>query len=89
MMPRSGKFGWYAAGFACYGTAVLLSQVRFREEREFPEKFGELASEEHGHESAADAADEFFGVREQANLLGWLFLALGFLFSLRGALRSR
>lgn len=88
MRAPSGKFGWYAAAFACYGTAILLSQVKFKEEREFPAKFGELASEEHGHESAADAADEFFGVREQASRLGWLLIALGLLFSLRGSLRS-
>jgi hypothetical protein len=40
----------------------MLSQVCFKEEREFPERVGELASKEHGHERAADAADEFVGV---------------------------
>jgi hypothetical protein len=87
-MSRSGKFGWYAAAGACFGTAVLLSQVRFKEEREFPQMFSELAGEEHGHERAGDAADEFFGGRELAILLQWLFYTLGFLFALRGILRS-
>lgn len=72
---------------ACFGAAVLLSQVRDKEEREFPEQFGELAGEEHGHETAADAADEFFGVRELANRLQWLFFALGVLLVLRGLSR--
>jgi hypothetical protein len=87
-MSRSGRFGWYAAAGACFGTAILLSQVRFKTEREFPQRFGDLAGEEHGHERAADAADEFFGVREFANRLQWLLYALGIVFAVRGILRS-
>lgn len=86
-MSARGKLGWFAASAASFAVAVLLSQIRFKEEREFPSKFSELASEEHGHETAADAADTFFGARETANRLQWLFFALGVLVMARGIFR--
>lgn len=85
----SRRIGWYVGAGACLGTSVLLSQARFNEEREFPEAFGELASEEHGHEKGLEAATEFFGVREQARRLMWLFFGLGGLLALRGQFSSR
>jgi hypothetical protein len=85
----SRRIGWYVGAGACLGTSILLSQVRFKEEREFPGAFGELESEEHGHEKGLEAATEFFGVREQARRLMSLFLGLGVLLALRGQFSSR
>lgn len=83
-MTRKGSF--VVSGLS-FGAAILLSQLRFGEERRFPEEFGELAGEEHGQEVAGDRADAFFEGRELVGRLSWLLFALGALFLLRGTLR--
>ncbi len=80
------RTGWYVGGAASFGTAVLFSQLRFNEERQFPIELGELADQEHGHEVASDATEEFFEGRNLMGRLTWLFYILGVICTFRGLL---
>ncbi|HZB79329.1 MAG TPA: hypothetical protein VE522_05750 [Actinomycetota bacterium] len=68
---------------------VVLSQVRYTKERDFPTAFGEGTAEEHGHEKCLDAATDFFEGRKVAGLLQWLAFVLGFIYLVRGVTAGR
>ncbi len=79
--------GAVVASVASFGAALVLSQLRYHDERRFPPQFGEAASEEQGHEVARDQVEEFFEGRELAGRLTWLFYALGLLFAGRAVFK--